>query len=240
MPVHDRHPYAGDLVYTAFSGTHQDAIAKGLTALESRALAQGRAASDLDWEVPYLPIDPADVGRSYESVVRVNSQSGKGGVAHVLRSAHGLDLPRPIRVELGRAVQRVSDATGAEIDADRLWEIFADEYLRQGPTVLLDTLDGGAREGAVRVRLAFASAGSVAASGPDTVGALSQALRRAGLGVEIRSLTEQGPDKSRGGRVAVYAEVLLAEGTAYGVGVHEVPDIAKAHAVLSAVNRAQR
>lgn len=128
MPVPPRHPYAGDLVFTAFSGTHQDAIAKGLAHLDDQAAAAGVPAGELPWDVPYLPIDPRDVGRSYEAIIRVNSQSGKGGIAHVLATGWGLDLPVPLRAEFARTVQRISDVTGAEIAPHQIWDTFRDEY----------------------------------------------------------------------------------------------------------------
>src|SRR5204862_1147534 len=121
LPVHPRHPYAGELVYTAFSGSHQDAIKKGFDALEKR--------NDDFWEVPYLPIDPKDLGRSYEAVIRVNSQSGKGGVAYVLKADHGLDLPRGLQIEFSRVVQEVADRTGKEITSETIWSLFEDTYL---------------------------------------------------------------------------------------------------------------
>ncbi|GAA2610609.1 hypothetical protein GCM10009863_25230 [Streptomyces axinellae] len=140
LPVHARHPYAGDLVHTAFSGTHQDAIGKGLKALEERARGVGRVPSELPWRVPYLPIDPKDISRTYESVIRVNSQSGKGGVAHVLKSHHGLDLPRGPSVEFARRVQKATDESGAELTAHRVWEIFAETCLEPAPWLELKEL----------------------------------------------------------------------------------------------------
>ncbi len=128
MPVHPRHPYAGDLVFTAFSGTHQDAVAKGLAHLAERADAAGRPVRDLPWEVPYLPIDPGDLGRSYEAIIRVNSQSGKGGIAHVLRAGWGLDLPLEQRAEFAAVIQRVADKTGAELSPEQIWDIYRSEY----------------------------------------------------------------------------------------------------------------
>ncbi len=128
MPVHARHPYAGDLVFTAFSGTHQDAVAKGLTHLAGQAAAAGKDVADMPWEVPYLPIDPRDLGRSYEAIIRVNSQSGKGGIAHVLRAGWGLDLPVELRAEFAATIQRVADATGAEVPPEQIWEIFRSKY----------------------------------------------------------------------------------------------------------------
>ena len=129
LPVHPRHPYAGDLVYTAFSGSHQDAIKKGLEDLDRRAAAQGISVREIAWEAPYLPIDPYDVGRTYEAVIRVNSQSGKGGVAYIMKSEHNLDLPRRLQIEFSRVVQAHTDADGGEVSAGRLWEIFQFEYL---------------------------------------------------------------------------------------------------------------
>ncbi|WP_084530137.1 2-isopropylmalate synthase [Nocardia crassostreae] len=128
MPVHDRHPYAGDLVYTAFSGTHQDAIKKGFAAHTARARQAGLTEHEIPWEVPYLPIDPADVERSYEAVIRVNSQSGKSGIAYLLQSEFGLELPREWQIDFARRVQRHTDRTGAEVSAAELWELFTTAY----------------------------------------------------------------------------------------------------------------
>ena len=130
LPVHPRHPYAGELVYTAFSGSHQDAIKKGFEALEKR--------NDALWEVPYLPIDPKDLGRTYEAVIRVNSQSGKGGVAYVIKADHGLDLPRALQVEFSRIVQEVADRTGKELTGGDIWSLFEETYLGRGGVRLVD------------------------------------------------------------------------------------------------------
>jgi 2-isopropylmalate synthase len=121
LPVHPRHPYAGDLVFTAFSGSHQDAIKKGLSALEK--------SNQPEWEVPYLPIDPADLGRSYEAVVRINSQSGKGGIAFILEKDHGVSLPRRLQINLSEKVQRVADETGKEVMSSEIWQVFEKNYL---------------------------------------------------------------------------------------------------------------
>ena len=129
MTVHPRHPYAGDLVYTAFSGSHQDAIKKGLEALAKQADAEGKGIHEIPWEVPYLPIDPHDVGRTYEAVIRVNSQSGKGGMAYIMKSEHHLDLPRRLQMEFSRVVQRHTDAEGGEVTPDQMWSFFEQEYL---------------------------------------------------------------------------------------------------------------
>ena len=129
LPVGERHPYGGDLVYTAFSGSHQDAIKKGLEALEQEAKQAGVPVDQQPWEVPYLPIDPKDVGRSYEAVIRVNSQSGKGGVAYVMKAEHNLDLPRRLQIEFSRVVQQHTDDEGGEVSPDQIWRIFSYEYL---------------------------------------------------------------------------------------------------------------
>src|SRR4029453_7353174 len=129
LPVHERHPYVGDLVYTAFSGSHQDAIKKGLTALAEDAADAGVEVDRFEWGVPYLPIDPKDVGRTYEAVIRVNSQSGKGGVAYIMKGEHKLDLPRRLQIEFSGVVQHVTDAEGGEIFPQQMWDVFATEYL---------------------------------------------------------------------------------------------------------------
>ena len=137
LPVHPRHPYAGDLVYTAFSGSHQDAIKKGLEDLDRRAAEQGIPVGEMPWEAPYLPIDPKDVGRSYEAVIRVNSQSGKGGVAYLLKAEHKLDLPRRAQIEFSRVIQERTDAEGGEMTSDEIWQVFKAEYLdRETPLKL--------------------------------------------------------------------------------------------------------
>ena len=136
LPVHPRHPYAGDLVYTAFSGSHQDAIKKGFEAHEDAARAAGAYARRLPWEVPYLPIDPRDVGRTYEAVIRVNSQSGKGGVAYIMKAGHQLDLPRRLQIEFSRVVQARTDAEGGEVTPAQMWAAFSAEYLAPGRVAL--------------------------------------------------------------------------------------------------------
>ncbi|HEX5403469.1 MAG TPA: 2-isopropylmalate synthase [Pseudonocardiaceae bacterium] len=242
MPVHARHPYVGDLVYTAFSGTHQDAIAKGLRALDVQAERAGVPVSGLPWQVPYLPIDPKDVGRTYESVVRVNSQSGKGGVAHVLRDRYGLDLPRDLRVEFARAVQRVTDDSGLELTSLRLWELFRDEYLTQGGGLRLKEArerqqDAGTRLDAVLV----AGDGreiDLTGTGPTRAAALTDAFTRAGFALDLLSLTDHTVADRSGTRTAAYAHISMAGTEAHGAGLDPSPAIAALHSALSAVNRA--
>src|SRR3954470_5989277 len=139
LPVHERHPYAGDLVYTAFSGSHQDAIKKGFAALYADAEAAGRGRDYEVWEVPYLPIDPAHVGRTYEAVIRVNSQSGKGGVAYIMESEHGFSLPRRLQIEFSKTIQGIAEDTGTEISPGAMWDAFSETYLPIEPTVTLRT-----------------------------------------------------------------------------------------------------
>ena len=136
LPVHPRHPYAGDLVYTAFSGSHQDAIKKGFEAHAAAAAAAGADVTEYPWEVPYLPIDPRDVGRTYEAVIRVNSQSGKGGVAYIMKAEHQMDLPRRLQIEFSRVVQARTDAEGGEVTPAQMWEAFSAEYLSPGRVAL--------------------------------------------------------------------------------------------------------
>ncbi len=138
LPVHPRHPYAGDLVYTAFSGSHQDAIKKGFEALEAKAASKGVPIAEHPWEVPYLPVDPRDVGRTYEAVIRVNSQSGKGGVAYVIKAEHQLDLPRRLQIEFSRVIQIHTDEEGGEVTPQEMWDAFTREYLDEGPVALLE------------------------------------------------------------------------------------------------------
>ena len=152
LPVHPRHPYAGDLVYTAFSGSHQDAIKKGLEDLSRRAAAMGIEVAEMEWEAPYLPIDPHDVGRTYEAVIRVNSQSGKGGVAYVMKAEHNLELPRRLQIEFSRVVQAYTDSSGGEVNAARMWQIFQTEYLESDTPLALTGVNSISRCRSNRLR----------------------------------------------------------------------------------------
>jgi 2-isopropylmalate synthase len=207
MPVHPRHPYAGDLVFTAFSGTHQDAVAKGLARLSDRAAAAGQPVSDLPWEVPYLPVDPADLGRSYEAIIRVNSQSGKGGVAHVLRAEWGLDLPVELRAEFAALIQHVTDATGAEVGPERIGDIFRAEYC-DAPSLAAE-LDGS------------------------PVTDLLNAVRDRGMPAEIDQLI----DGDTGSLLVCYARLLIGHRPVWGVGLAPMAAIASMAAVRAAVHR---
>jgi 2-isopropylmalate synthase len=188
IEVHPRHPYVGDLVHTAFSGTHQDAIRKGLAAHTAKALATGIDAGRLDWRVPYLPIDPADIGRGYDAVIRVNSQSGKGGIAHLLESEFGVELPRRLQIDFARHVQQQADETGNELSAEALWDLFARCYLSERSEQIVLT-DYRVDRGSTEVRLVVSGTASATVhEGVGPVEALTAALRSAGVGIEILTL----------------------------------------------------
>ncbi|MFI1934417.1 2-isopropylmalate synthase [Streptomyces sp. NPDC020330] len=154
LPVHPRHPYAGDLVYTAFSGTHQDAIAKGLAALSERAEREGKDVGDMPWQVPYLPIDPKDVGRDYQAIIRVNGQSGKGGIAYVLKAGWGVDLPAELRRDFAGVVQSAADALRRELEPPEIWQLLLETYCLDDSPALPDDEGGGADGAAILARLA--------------------------------------------------------------------------------------
>ncbi|WP_449486566.1 2-isopropylmalate synthase [Streptomyces avidinii] len=242
MPVPARHPYVGDLVYTAFSGTHQDAIGKGLAALEEQARVKGVDPRELRWEVPYLPIDPKDVGRSYESVVRVNSQSGKGGIAQVLKAHYGLDLPRAMRIEFARTIQAITDRTGEELTSRDLWEAFTTTYLHPRSDTRLRLKDlketSGAGQGEVSLDLVVAGPDGIeralAGRGADHAAAAIAALTAGGHTVTLHDHTSHPlPD----GRTAAYARLTTATGTAHGAALHTDPATATTTAILNATNR---
>ncbi|MEN3123352.1 MULTISPECIES: 2-isopropylmalate synthase [Janibacter] len=249
LPVHPRHPWGGDLVYTAFSGSHQDAIKKGFEDMELRAKEAGTDIDGIDWGVPYLPIDPHDIGRSYEAVVRVNSQSGKGGVAYLLKSEQGLDLPRRLQMEFSAVVQRKTDTDGGEMSGLALWEVFNDEYLHS------EDRDGWGRFQPVRTTLTGEDNGldrieghildrgqeiAISGSGNGPIAAFLDAL--APLGVDVRVLDYAEHALSAGGdaRAAAYVECAVGERVLWGVGLHDSIVKASLRAILSAVNRAER
>jgi 2-isopropylmalate synthase len=244
LPVHERHPYGGDLVFTAFSGSHQDAIKKGFDALDRDAAAAGVPVAEHEWAVPYLPIDPRDVGRTYEAVIRVNSQSGKGGVAYLMKTEHALDLPRRLQIEFSQVIQRVTDASGGEVGAEQMWEIFAAEYLdATEPVMLLGHEFSAADGGQVRVRARIVSSGveqEVIAAGNGPIAAFVAAL--AGVGHEVRVLDYAEHALSAGGdaRAAAYLEVTVGDQVLWGVGVDANIVTASLRAVVSAVNRIGR
>jgi len=241
MPVHMRHPYVGDLVYTAFSGTHQDAIAKGMNALERQADKAGVAVREVPWVVPYLPIDPKDVGRSYASVVRLNSQSGKGGIAHVLKSQYGLDLPALLRRQFATVVQKAVDASGVELDSGRLWDVFADEYLDLSSPLVLEEFAAQQRNGGVEVNVrAIRNDSSVVqftGAGTDAAAAFVDGIASVGYVLDLGSVATH-PIADGKGRHVAYAELVVGGETVFGVGMDDAPSAAAVRALISAVNRA--
>jgi 2-isopropylmalate synthase len=191
MPIHERHPYVGDLVHTAFSGTHQDAIKKGLAEHRARATAESRDEREIDWRVPYLPIDPADIGRSYDAVIRVNSQSGKGGIAYLLHTGYGLDLPRRLQIDFARHVQAHTDGSGAEVTAAELYDLFEATYLGSGGAVELKDWHTSSDETTEITLTVGGIARTSTHRGVGPVEALTQALAGVDRPVEVLSLTQQ-------------------------------------------------
>jgi 2-isopropylmalate synthase len=243
IPVHPRHPYAGELVYTAFSGSHQDAIKKGFDAFEAEAAAAGTDPARMRWAVPYLPIDPQDVGRSYEAVIRVNSQSGKGGVAYIMKADHQLDLPRRMQIEFSRLVQARTDAEGGEVTAAQMWDIFQAEYFARGPLALLDHYTSAAVESkdalTVEVR-ADGEARQLEGTGNGPISAFCDALDSIGIGVRVLDYAEHALSEGSDAQAAAYVECSIGGRTLWGAGVDGNTVTASMRAVLSAVNRARR
>ncbi|MBP0459098.1 2-isopropylmalate synthase [Streptomyces montanisoli] len=248
MEIHPRHPYAGDLVYTSFSGSHQDAIKKGFDALEADAAAQGVTVDEIQWNVPYLPIDPKDVGRSYEAVIRVNSQSGKGGVAYVLKNDHHLDLPRRMQIEFSRIIQAKTDAEGGEVTPAEIWNVFQDEYLpnpdnawgrvqlKSGQT----TADTEGRDTLTVQAVVDGEEHELTGTGNGPISAFFEAL--AAVGVDARLLDYQEHTLSEGARAqaASYIECAIDGKVLWGIGIDANTTRASLKAVVSAVNRAAR
>jgi 2-isopropylmalate synthase len=252
LRVPERSPWAGDLVYTAFSGSHQDAIKKGFEAMEVRAKAEGKELSELEWAVPYLPVDPKDLGRGYEAVVRVNSQSGKGGVAYLLKTDHSLDLPRRLQIEFSGVVQAKTDAEGGEVTSPQIWSIFEDEYL-PAPATRPD--DKWGRYELMSTRTASDMAGEVALDIRLRIGEEVQAATGVGNGpiaAFLGIMAEQGHEirlydyvehtLSEGGDAlaAAYVELQVGDVRLWGVGIDGDISTASLKAVVSAVNRAVR
>jgi 2-isopropylmalate synthase len=243
LPVHPRHPYAGDLVYTAFSGSHQDAIKKGLEDLERRAAEQGVDVSQIDWEAPYLPIDPHDVGRTYEAVIRVNSQSGKGGVAYILKAEHQLDLPRRLQIEFSRAIQTMSEGEAGEIDAGEIWGAFQREYLeREEPYSLRSfssvTHEDGHDEQVVDL-VVRGDERSFKGEGNGPVAAFVDGMRQAGSEIRVLDYSEHALSAGGDALAAAYVECEIAGEVVWGVGIHANIVTASLRAVVCAANRAE-
>jgi 2-isopropylmalate synthase len=248
LGVHERHPYGGDLVYTAFSGSHQDAINKGFKALEADATAAGTTVDRMPWAVPYLPIDPKDVGRNYEAVIRVNSQSGKGGVAYIMKTENHLDLPRRLQIEFSAVIQQHTDDEGGEVTAAQMWAAFSSEYLPDtdapwgrfglaghrhtangdgSDEMVVDLVDGG-----VPVTLEGRGNGPIAA--------FVDALHSVDVDVRVLDYAEHALSAGGDARAAAYVECAVGDRVLWGVGIDANIVTASLRAVVSAVNRAQR
>ncbi|WP_046506137.1 2-isopropylmalate synthase [Streptomyces odonnellii] len=248
MEIHPRHPYAGDLVYTAFSGSHQDAIKKGFDAREADAAARGVPVEQTVWAVPYLPIDPKDVGRSYEAVIRVNSQSGKGGIAYVLKNDHKLDLPRRMQIEFSRIIQAKTDAEGGEVTPGQIWSVFQDEYLPNpdnawGRIQLRSGQSTTGTDGRDTLTVQAVVDGTetvLTGTGNGPISAFFEAL--AFVGVDARLLDYQEHTMSQGAsaQAASYIECAIDGKVLWGIGIDANTTRASLKAVISAVNRATR
>ncbi|MEU6764647.1 2-isopropylmalate synthase [Streptomyces sp. NPDC046853] len=248
MEVHPRHPYAGDLVYTAFSGSHQDAIKKGFEAMGLRAEQQGKTVDEIEWAVPYLPIDPKDVGRSYEAVIRVNSQSGKGGIAYVLQNDHSLDLPRRMQVEFSKIIQTKTDSEGGEVTPDAIWGIFQDEYLPNpaNPWGRIQVKNGQTttdKDGTDTLTVEATVDGEdtvLSGTGNGPISAFFDALQ--GIGIDVRLLDYQEHTMSEGAsaQAASYIECAIGDKVLWGIGIDANTTRASLKAAVSAVNRAAR
>ena len=252
LPVPERAPYGGDLVYTAFSGSHQDAIKKGFELMHKEATDKGVSVDDLVWAVPYLPIDPKDVGRSYEAVIRVNSQSGKGGVAYLLKTDHSLDLPRKLQIEFSRVVQNKTDQDGGEVSSAKLWDIFIDEYL-PAPADRIDLKWGrfelkkmrteSNMDGHVELNIVLRDGqGELQATGTGNgpISAFLNVLDQQGVQVRLLDYVEHTLSEGGDAQAAAYVELEVDGQTLWGVGIDGDIATASLKAIISGVNRAIR
>ena len=252
LPVPERSPWAGDLVYTAFSGSHQDAIKKGFEAMEAQAAAQGVTVDDLVWGVPYLPVDPKDLGRSYEAVIRVNSQSGKGGVAYLLKTDHALDLPRKLQIEFSGVVQAKTDAEGGEVTSEQIWVAFQDEYLpapasrpedKWGRFELLSTRTASDLGGSVSLEANIRVGDdetAVSGVGNGPIAAFLGIMAEQGIEVVLYDYVEHALSAGGDALAASYVELNVNGKRLWGVGIDADISTASLKAVVSAVNRAVR
>jgi 2-isopropylmalate synthase len=242
LPVHPRHPYAGDLVYTAFSGSHQDAIKKGLEDLDRQAAERGIDVAQMEWEAPYLPIDPHDVGRTYEAVIRVNSQSGKGGVAYVMKAEHNLDLPRRLQIEFSRVVQKHTDTAGGEITSQEIWTAFRSEYLDREVPLKLNSVHTSSAEGqkdALTVRVYVdGQPRTLEGHGNGPIAAFVDGLSTIGSDVRVLDYSEHALSSGGDAIAAAYVECAVGDQVLWGVGLDPNIVTASLKAVISAVNRA--
>ena len=246
LPVPERHPYGGDLVYTAFSGSHQDAINKGLDAMKISADEADSDVDDILWQVPYLPIDPRDVGRTYEAVIRVNSQSGKGGVAYIMKADHGLMLPRRLQIEFSQVIQKITDGEGGEVSSKEMWDAFADEYLspvrpleRIRQRVIGSEVDGGIDVIEAVVKIDGVET-EIRGEGNGPLAAFVNALGAVGINVHVLDYSEHAMSAGEEAAAAAYVEASVDGRTVWGVGIATSITTASLRAVVSAVNRSAR
>ncbi|OBI11296.1 2-isopropylmalate synthase [Mycobacterium sp. E2462] len=246
LAVPERHPYGGDLVYTAFSGSHQDAINKGLDAMKVAADEADSDVDDMLWQVPYLPIDPKDVGRTYEAVIRVNSQSGKGGVAYIMKSDHGLALPRRLQIEFSQVVQKITEGEGGEVSPKAMWDAFYEEYLapvrpleRIRQKVTAAEVDGGTDTIEAVVKLDGVER-EILGAGNGPLAAFVDALGAIGVHVAVLDYSEHALSAGDDAQAAAYVEASVSGKTVWGVGIAPSITTASLRAVVSAVNRAAR
>ena len=248
LRVPERHPYGGDLVFTAFSGSHQDAIKKGFEHLERDAKAAGKQVDDFTWAVPYLPIDPKDIGRSYEAVIRVNSQSGKGGVAYVMKSEHQLDLPRRLQIEFSHVIQSHTDDQGGEVFPDQMWKIFVDEYLPSEDNkwgrfrfTSLNQSSSAGKDVELSVDLLDNQKQiTLSGSGNGPISAFCNVMQNYGVDIQVADYYEHAMSAGGDASAAAYLECTVNGGTYWGVGIDPSTTTASLKAVISAVNRALR
>lgn len=252
LRVPERSPWAGDLVYTAFSGSHQDAIKKGFERMAQDAEAAGVSVDELEWAVPYLPVDPRDLGRSYEAVIRVNSQSGKGGVAYLLKTDHSLDLPRRLQIEFSSVVQGVTDSEGGEVSSDEIWRIFQDEYLPTGADSAFEqwgryeifrTASTSAGDGITELTVDYRDGDAVLQStsrGNGPVDAFINALNEAGHAVTLFDYVEHAMSAGGDAVAAAYVDLEVDGRRLWGVGIDPDTTRATLKAIISSVNRSIR
>ena len=238
LPVHPRHPYAGDLVFTAFSGSHQDAIKKGLTEL--------RNSNQEIWEVPYLPIDPSDVGRSYEAVIRINSQSGKGGVAYLLEKDHGLSMPRRLQIEFSQVIQKIADESGKEISPSDIWDNFQETYLNSSGRyefiehhINSSSNKDGTQSDEITIDLKHNSdVVTIEGCGNGPIDAMIDAIKKSfNLEIKISDYHQHAISSGSDAKAVAYSELILANKSVWGVGMHQNTVIAGLLSVISGLNR---
>jgi len=248
LPVGERHPYGGDLVFTAFSGSHQDAINKGLKVLQSDADQAGKPVDEYTWNVPYLPIDPKDIGRTYEAVIRVNSQSGKGGVAYIMKTEHQLDLPRKLQIEFSQVIQKLADTEGGEVSPTVMWEIFKDEYLPNpekpwGRFSLVSVAQDSAVDGDTTLTATIKDNGKefiIKGVGNGPIAAFCTAFSTHGVNLKVLDYHEHALSAGGDAQAAAYLECSIDSRTLWGVGIDPSIVTSSLKAIISAANRANR